>query len=107
MAWETMWKMGPECAAQQAKWVSPMAHTGHARKIEAPALGTLERPAREAPAPRFPTGAAVSGAFLSKNAEGITTSQARSPRSSNAVRQSNWSISQRASGDSEIGRAHV
>ena len=66
-----------------------MAHTGHARKIEPPALATGERPARAAPAPGFPVGAAVFGAFLSKNAEGITTSQARSPRRSNAVRQSN------------------
>src|SRR3970282_660308 len=28
MAWATMWKMGPEWAAQQAKWVSAIVQNG-------------------------------------------------------------------------------
>ena len=33
VAWETRWKIGPECAAQHAKCVSAMAQMGHDTRI--------------------------------------------------------------------------
>src|SRR5919204_1078239 len=89
MACETMWKIGPECAAQHAKWVMPMAQTGQAVKIERSvfAMPATDRALSEP------------GALRRRSAEGITMSQARSPRIKSAVRQSNWLMSHRESGD--------
>src|SRR5262245_24919292 len=86
--------MGPECAAQQAKWVIAIAHTGQARTRDAPPSGR----GRAITTNLVGLPGAV-GALLSSRAAGITRSQARSPRMSNAVRQSYWLMSQRESGE--------
>ena len=39
VAYETMWKIGPECAAQQAKWVSAMAANCGVRSACAAVMG--------------------------------------------------------------------
>ena len=96
MAWETRWKIGPECAAQHAKCVSAMAQMGHDARICPTGDETLARPLAQPGA-----GAAV-GDGLRKSAQGITISQARSPRTTKALRQSSSLMSQRESGDSAM-----
>ena len=84
IAWVTMWKIGPEWAAQHAKYVSAMAANWGVRSACA-AVSSLPS------APAVGSGrAAVAGAGGSRtsNAAGMMTSHARSPSTSMAVRQS-------------------
>ncbi len=89
-----MWKIGPECATQQAKCTRAMSQNCGLRAMSRssrsrsgasdPAVtGAAPRPAAVAPTTR---------------ASGIVVSHAMSPSTSIAVRQSYWVISQRTSG---------
>ena len=52
IAWVTMWKIGPACAAQQAKWVSAIAQNCGARSTWAVAksrCGAAAPPSATAP----------------------------------------------------------
>ena len=62
MAWDTMWKIGPEWAAQQAKWVSAMAQKG--QKVQSWPAGAA------GPPPGRQRRAAAAGARLSRSAQG-------------------------------------
>jgi hypothetical protein len=83
MALVTMWKIGPEWAAQQAKCVSEMAANCGVRRASA---AVNSRP----PAPAVATIApgASAGGGRTRRAAGMMRSQARSPSTSMAVRQS-------------------
>src|SRR2546427_344558 len=94
IAWVTMWKIGPACAAQQAKCVRAIAQNCGARRtwpVEKSRWGAAVPPSATAPI--------SAGAFRISSATGIVTSQARSPSTSIATRQSNAEVSQRASGE--------
>ena len=80
MACETMWKIGPECAAQQAKCVRAIAQ----KVLDVQSAWDVRAgggPCREGDA-------AAAGARLRRNAAGITMRKASSPRITKAVRQS-------------------
>ena len=89
----TMWKIGPECAAQHAKCVNAIiqncgvASTSPAEYAWPPAGAAPP----SAAAPRS------AGSRISR-ATGMITSHARSPRTSSAMRQSAQLVSARASG---------
>ena len=83
MAWETMWKIGPECAAQQAKCVSAIAQNCGARST-----WPVEKSRWRAAAPPIATVPISPGALRINSATGIVTTQARSPSTSIATRQS-------------------
>ena len=88
-----MWKIGPECAAQQRK------------KVPARIANCGERSAR--PASASPAGSdgsgAVAGGRRTKKAAGTRRTQARMPMAAIAVRQSCVEISQPANGVMVIG----
>ncbi len=79
----TMWKIGPECAAQHAKWVSAMAANCGVRSASA----TVNSRAATAPGGEPPPGAAAGG-WRTSRAAGMSRSHARSPMTSIATRQS-------------------
>ena len=84
IAWVTMWKIGPECAAQHAKWVSAMAANCGVRS----ACATVSsRPSARGRASR-PAADAGAGGSRTSSAAGMMTSHARSPSTSMAMRQS-------------------
>src|SRR6266513_2257092 len=85
MAWLTMWKIGPECAAQQPKNVSASTMNWGERNAcatdrPAPGSAALVDPG----APEL----AVSGGCLTNSAAGISSVQATMPIVIMAVRQS-------------------
>ena len=88
-----MWKIGPECAAQQAKCVRAMAQNCG---VATTSPVEYSRPARAAP----PSAAAPTSPGRSRmsSAAGTMTSHARSPMTSSATRQSHRLVSARASG---------
>ena len=88
-----MWKIGPEWAAQHAKWVSAIAQNWGARTTSRVVYSR-----RAAAAPPSATTPISAGAFLIRSATGITMSQARSPSTSIAPRQPQAFVSPRASG---------
>ena len=81
-----MWNSGPECAAQQAKYVP------------ATASSCGERNASPAVMPPATTPPATTGAGRSNSAAGTITAQASPPIPMNAARQPNSPISQVANG---------
>ena len=93
VAWVTMWKIGPEWAAQQAKWVTAMAQNCGAASTS---RVEYSRPAPAAP-PMAPAPTSP-GCSRMISATGTMMSQARSPRTSRATRQSHALVSARASG---------
>src|SRR3990172_1423287 len=98
MAWETMWKSGPEWAVQQAKWVSEMAQKGQERQTPSAAPpGVWVARGLE----RGVVGSVIgAGGLRRSRAAGITMSQAMSPRTTKAVRHSYSFMKSRDSGDS-------
>jgi len=80
----TMWKMGPECAAQQAKKVSAMAANCGVRS----ACATVNSGAPGWPTPPARQPAARPAARARAGAVGTMTTHATSPITSMAVRQS-------------------
>ena len=87
----TMWKIGPECAAQHAKCVSAMAANCGVRTTcpivrSGPAAAVAASPASAA------------GGLRTRKAAGRITSHTRSPMAHIAVRQSKLVIIHRASG---------
>ena len=90
MAWETMWKIGPECAAQHPKWVNTMAQKGHRVKtLRSFDARPTQAEARVTPAARS----------LRSKAAGMTTRAESSASTTKAVRQSKESMSQRDRGE--------
>ena len=90
MAWETMWKIGPECAAQHPKWVNTMAQKGQRAKTLRARAG---RPAQAEAWVRPPARS------LRSKAAGMTTSAESSASTTKAVRQSKESMSHRDRGE--------
>ena len=84
IAWVTMWKIGPECAAQHAKNVSAMAANCGVRSACATVSSRPSAPAAAAGGARR-RGA---GGLRTSSAAGMMTSQASSPITSMAMRQS-------------------
>src|SRR5262245_23855612 len=80
IACETMWKIGPEWAAQHAKCVMPMAHTGHARMMEAPPFAATGCPSGTPIVGMLSARLVARGALRRRHAVGITMIHARSPR---------------------------
>jgi hypothetical protein len=78
-----MWKIGPAWAAQQAKCVSAIAQNCGARSTS-----RVEKSRCRVAVPPSATAPMSAGAFLMRSATGITTSQARSPSTIIATRQS-------------------
>ncbi len=78
-----MWKIGPECAAQHAKYVNARAANCGVRS----ACAAVSSPPPPAVASGRPAVAGAGGSRTS-NAAGMMTSHARSPITSMAVRQS-------------------
>ena len=94
IAWVTMWKTGPEWAAQQAKYVRAMAANCGVRSACAAVMSWPSAPAAE------PEVASVveAGGSRTSRATGMTTSHTTSPSTSMAKRQSWVVMSQRARG---------
>ena len=93
IAWVTMWKIGPECAAQHAKYVKAMAANCGVRSACA---AVSARPA--VPADVSARRPSPPGGSRTNSAAGTMMSHASSPITSIAVRQSKVVMSQRASG---------
>ena len=87
----TMWKIGPECAAQHAKWVSAMAQNCGAASTSRVVYSRRLAPGAGA-------GRSSLAGSRSSRATGTMTSHARSPSTSIATRQSHALVSARASG---------
>ena len=94
MAYVTMWKIGPECAAQHAKYASAMAANCGVRSA-CPIVNSRPSPPAVAPPPA-PAGSA--GGSRTSRPAGMMTTSATSPSTSMAVRQSYAEIIQRAIG---------
>src|SRR5215475_8963096 len=96
-----MWKIGPECAAQQRKKV--IASTMNCGDRNA---SPAEIDGSSTPAP-LPTTFGEAGARRTKRAAGIRSDQATMPITIIAVRQSYVEISQRANGEMVIGATPI
>ena len=83
IALATMWKIGPECAAQHAKNVSAMAANCGVRSACATVRSRSGGRAAGPPAP-----GAIAGGFLTSSAAGMTVTHTRSPSTIMATRQS-------------------
>ena len=88
-----MWKIGPECAAQHAKWVSAIIQNCGVASTS-PAEYVWLAAGAAPPSAAAPRSA---GSRISR-ATGMITSHARSPRTISAMRQSAQLVSARASG---------
>src|SRR5215472_12725750 len=98
-----MWKIGPECAAQQPKKVS--ARTTNCG--ERSACDTVPAvPGATLRADSGPT-AATTGGWRTSNAAGISRIQAMMPIVIMAVRQSYVEINHRANGETVIGATPI
>ena len=84
IAWVTMWKIGPECAAQHAKYVSAMTANCGVRS----ACAAVSSPPPAPAAGDAPTAGDISGGSRTSSAAGMMTSHARLPITSMATRQS-------------------
>src|SRR5687767_2887139 len=96
-----VWKMGPECVAQQAKKVSPRTMNCGERS----AAATEEKGSGAAGAPALPgaPGAAAAGACRTSRPAGRTRAAAMRAMVNCALRQSIVATSQLANGDMVIG----
>ncbi len=83
IAWVTMWKIGPEWAAQHAKCVSAMAANWGVRTT-----CPIVRSGPAAAAAAGVAAAADAGGLRTRKAAGRITSHTRSPMTHIAVRQS-------------------
>src|SRR6185369_5157125 len=88
-----MWKIGPECAAQQAKWASASVMNCGVLSACATVHCTSG-----APVPFAAAGVDGSGGRRTRNDAGIKSANATMPITSIAVRQSYVVISQLANG---------
>src|SRR5215467_12804489 len=90
-----MWKIGPECAAQHAKYVREMAANCGVHSARATVKSWSAGPAVVA----VPAARGSAGGLRTSNAAGMISSHARAPRVNIAVRQPYSSISHRANGE--------
>ena len=92
-----MWKIGPECAAQQAKWVSASATKAKVRKACAAVIDGMASAARSG-CSGMPGAGIAGGGLRISIATGTSSATATMPTVSMAVRQSYAVISQRTKG---------